>query len=83
MAGGMTVGVNGTWEDSTTMAGVAAVIGPGVAELSRAEVAVAGRGEGVGGSRVGSGELNVGSLQPATMTITRRMDKKRDPFTSP
>jgi hypothetical protein len=83
MAGGMTVGVNGTWDDSTTMAGVAAVIGPGVAEISRTDVAVAGRAEGVGGSSVGSGVRDVGSLQPATVTITRRMDKKRGPFARP
>ena len=65
------------------MAGVAAVIGPGVAELSRAEVTLAGRGEGVGGSRVGSGGLDVGALQPATVTMTRRMNKKRGLFTNP
>jgi hypothetical protein len=65
------------------MAGVAAVIGPGVAEISRVEVAVAGRGEGVGGSRVDSEGLDVGALQPTTVIIMRRMAKKCGLFSNP
>jgi hypothetical protein len=68
----MSVDIGAPREDSTTIAGVAAVSGPGVAETSRVAVSVAGMGEGAGGSFVGSGGGEVGALHPTTM---RRITK--------
>lgn len=57
------------------MAGVAAVSGPGVAETSRVVVTVAGMGDGVGGSLVGSEGANVGVLHPTKVAAMRRTTK--------
>ena len=64
----MSVDVGALTEDSTTIAGVAAVSGPGVAGTSRVAVSVAGMGDGVGCSFVGSGGGAVGELQPTIMS---------------
>lgn len=76
----MTVDVGATSEDSTTIAGVAAVNGPGVAETSRVAVSVAGMGEGVGGSLVGSGGGDVGALHPIKVVTMSRTTKRTGLF---
>jgi hypothetical protein len=72
----MSVDVGATSEDSTTIAGVAAVSGPGVAETSSVAVSVAGMGDGVGGSIVGSGGGDVGALHPIKAVAMSRTTKK-------
>ncbi len=71
--GWLTVDVGVTWEDSTTIAGVAAVNGPGVAVISRVAVSVAGMGDG---SSVGSGGGDVGVLHPTKAVAIRRLTRK-------